>query len=351
MNPLMKRWLRPFWMTDVMWYESLLPVSRDGGPPEASLLFEPAEVLFVHNSALDVEYEEGRDWTLVDRRIVLPEGSRIPSMTLADLNPARPEAGAYQKRTDGGNALYKEQHYFHERQIAVSYLHESGAWTGPTPRFAAEELPATIGKLQRKEPVRVVVFGDSIATGYNASGFCWTEWVPAPPYQPVWGHLIAEQLRANWDSVIDLHNPSLPGTTSEWGRETAERRVAAENPDLVIIAFGMNDGTTKIPPETFKANIAAIMDTVKQANSRAEFILVSTMLPNPETVLFGLQTAYRDLLRAMTGTGVAMADITGVHEELLRHKAYADMTGNHVNHPNDYLSRWYAQFIAGQLIP
>lgn len=111
---------------------------RDGGPAEASLLFEPTEVLFVHNSALDAEYEEGRDWTLLGRKIVLPEGSRIPSMT-----------------------------------------NESGAWKGPTPRFAAKELPATIGKLQRNEPVRIVVFGGSIATGYNASGFCWTEWAPA----------------------------------------------------------------------------------------------------------------------------------------------------------------------------
>ena len=106
-----------------------------------------------------------------------------------------------------------------------------------------------------------------------------------------------------------------------------------------------------MPQETYEANIAAIKDTVIMENSQVELILVSTMLPNPETVFVGLQTAYRDLLRVMAGTAVVMADITGVNEELLNDKAYADMNGNHIDHPNDYPSRWCAQFIAVQLIP
>ena len=42
--------------------------------------------------------------------------------------------------------------------------------------------------------------------------------------------------------------------------------------------------------------------------------------------------------------------MTGVHKELLNHKSYQDMTGNNINHPNDYLIRWYAQFISGLLV-
>lgn len=30
-------------------------------------------------------------------------------------------------------------------------------------------------------------------------------------------------------------------------------------------------------------------------------------------------------------------------------KSFADMTGNNVNHPNDFLARWYAQYIVGML--
>ena len=34
--------------------------------------------------------------------------------------------------------------------------------------------------------------------------------------------------------------------------------------------------------------------------------------------------------------------MTGMHASLLEKKRYADMTGNNVNHPNDYLARVYA---------
>jgi hypothetical protein len=35
--------------------------------------------------------------------------------------------------------------------------------------------------------------------------------------------------------------------------------------------------------------------------------------------------------------------MTAVHGSLLSKKSYADMTGNNINHPNDYLARVYAQ--------
>lgn len=42
---------------------------------------------------------------------------------------------------------------------------------------------------------------------------------------------------------------------------------------------------------------------------------------------------------------MAIADITSVHLQLLETKAYRDMTGNNINHPNDFLTRIYAQVI------
>jgi hypothetical protein len=52
----------------------------------------------------------------------------------------------------------------------------------------------------------------------------------------------------------------------------------------------------------------------------------------------------------MTKPGIALADMTSVHQELLRTKAYVDMTGNGLNHPNDFLTRWYAQVIGSLLV-
>jgi hypothetical protein len=75
------------------------------------------------------------------------------------------------------------------------------------------------------------------------------------------------------------------------------------------------------------------------------------MLPN---VTLGDPQHQRDYVPklvelASTMSGVAFVDVTTAHDKLLAKKAYVDMTGNGVNHPNDFLGRWYAQLIAALL--
>jgi len=43
--------------------------------------------------------------------------------------------------------------------------------------------------------------------------------------------------------------------------------------------------------------------------------------------------------------------MTTLHDKLLEKKTYIDMSGNNVNHPNDYLVRWYAQMVGALLAP
>jgi hypothetical protein len=59
---------------------------------------------------------------------------------------------------------------------------------------------------------------------------------------------------------------------------------------------------------------------------------------------------YRDELRKLTGPGVALADLTEVWQLLLRHKHDLDLTGNGLNHPNDFGHRLYAQAILSVLV-
>ncbi len=62
-----------------------------------------------------------------------------------------------------------------------------------------------------------------------------------------------------------------------------------------------------------------------------------------------LYPAYRDALADLCGDGVALADLTTMWTELLKHKKFADLTGNNVNHPSDFGHRIYAQVILGLL--
>ena len=50
-----------------------------------------------------------------------------------------------------------------------------------------------------------------------------------------------------------------------------------------------------------------------------------------------------DELKKLVQPGVALADVTQVWTEMLRQKPDFDLTGNGLNHPNDFGHRLYAQ--------
>ena len=46
-----------------------------------------------------------------------------------------------------------------------------------------------------------------------------------------------------------------------------------------------------------------------------------------------------EVLHSMEGEGVGVADVQFVLTQLMKKKTYLDLTGNFLNHPNDYLAR------------
>lgn len=336
--------MTPFWNSDTMYGESLLMVSENGSPAAASLLFNPDEVLSVMNSHLDIQYREGVDWTLEGRTLKLLPGSSIPFMQEQEFYPAAPEEGESFPRVGGGYVLFHEGTFFHDHQITVTYKH-SDKWSGSIPQCKKSLLPETVKRLKSGKPFRLALYGDSIAYGANASGM-----MGAPPYLPNWGNLVSMKLQHYYKSPVAFINPSVGGMNSVWGKENVEKLVAAENPDLAIIAFGMNDGTGQIPPDEFIGNITAIMASIREKCPGTEYILVASILPNHETFFWGQQENYLPELQKLEGPGCAIADMTSIHRELLRHKKLRDMTGNNINHPNDFLTRWYAQVISRTII-
>ena len=53
-----------------------------------------------------------------------------------------------------------------------------------------------------------------------------------------------------------------------------------------------------------------------------------------------------DALAGLCGKGVVLADVTSMWQDLLKRKSFHDLTGNGVNHPNDFGHRVYAQVIS-----
>lgn len=114
----------------------------------------------------------------------------------------------------------------------------------------------------------MALYGDSIAYGCNASSLA----DDVQPHLPPWGEMVAEGLREHYGAEVEFLNPSVGGKKSDWGAAHAQELVACHEPDFVMIAFGMNDGSLQVPPEEYRENIRSIIHTVREANPDAEFL-------------------------------------------------------------------------------
>jgi hypothetical protein len=90
-----------------------------------------------------------------------------------------------------------------------------------------------------------------------------------------------------------------------------------------------------------------MLQRIKAYRSDCEVIIVSPMLGNPEWIhtprdMFDL---YRHEMKSFAAEGVAFADVTAVWSLYNQQKHFLDMTGNGLNHPNDYGHRVYAQVV------
>lgn len=269
--------LRPFWQGDVMEGESVLFIRDDQtGVARASLLFPVDAIQDVRNSAGDTVYQVGRDylWKAGSREITLPPGSQIPSFTLKDLRrPAGSQKYALTHSDGDGEILFGSRLEYHSMQTCFTYRHGKGLWTAPVPEFSAAALPRTVEKLLNKKPLSLVVVGDSISAGCNASG-----WAGGSPWQPAWPELFRRYLQERFATRAVLTNPSVSGTDTQWVLNMIDKVVDPE-PDLVIIAFGMNDAAGRSAAE-YQTNIRAIMTKIREKQPACEFILVASMLGN-----------------------------------------------------------------------
>ena len=342
--------LRPFWQGEVIEGESVLFIKDDKtGEARASMLFPIREVLAVRNSVGDVSYENGKDfvWKADSREIVLPKGSRIVSRTPSEMRrPAKTQQYELTHRDGNGEIFFGGRLEYAEMQTCVSYRHAPDLWKSPVPKFDPKMLPRSVARLVNRQPLSIVTLGDSISAGANASAL-----YDAAPYQPAYPELVRRQLAEQFRNSVEMKNLAVGGTDTGWGLTQIDKVVEAK-PNLVILAFGMNDSAGRSPQsyqETTKKMIAAIREKLPEC----EFILVATMLGNRDWTRLKHEAfpQYRDVLKELVEPGIALADLTSIWEGFLELKHDWDQTGNGVNHPNDFGHRVYAQVITALLGP
>lgn len=353
-------WMTPIWKGNVVYNESLMfiPNAKTHEMESAPLLYVPDKILSVRDAALEEVYEEGRDYVVENGCIKLTENSRIASWDYDDYyrtEPASVPIGSV--RAPGRYINYAAGKVYAEMQIAVTYTHK-GEWSGTKPQYAGSSLSGTITKLKNKQPLTIVYYGDSIMTGCEA-----TSTHKIAPNMPIFTDMVTAKLKSAYGyNNITAYNTAVGGWTSEDGLNGnandkdhpggVHERVTKYNPDLVVIGFGMNIGKHGALDQ-YEQDIRDMIADVRKQNPNAEFLLVSTTLPNPDCNGWTsnqpyFQQSLKEIVKDTKGT--ALVPMTSIHQYLLQHKRYDDMNGNGVNHPNDFLARVYGQAICQTLI-
>ncbi len=348
----LSKYMKPVWENQVIYNETVMFfMDKNGEIKDKSLLFPIAKVLEVRDNTLETLYEEGKDYTVVDGKLHYVEGSSICLTKYEDYyldEPNNKDAVFPSIKEEGKYYVYSEGDYFARRQVSVTYIRTT-EWNGPEIKRDESKLPKTMKKLENHEPLTIVYYGDSIMTGCNSSGFNKVE-----PKMPILSKLITKKLMSQFeDSDIVEINTAVGGWTTNNGVISSEiqSRVINQNPDLVVIGFGANDGTFNLDPNTYGANIQTMMKKVLASNPDCEFILISTPIPNRDAAssignMAGNCEDYIEVLKSLSEkNNVAFADMTSLSKYVLTIKDWVDITGNNINHPSDFMIRLEAQLV------
>jgi len=344
----------PFWNSRVVYDESVLFLSDDklGGDSSraasASLLLLPSRILKVTSADGTSVYESERDYVLLEgeRTLRLAEGSRIKFLKTSDLYPPLGTSNSIAHRAGHADqgVLFDNGHWFHDHQVAITY-ETNEEWAGYRPAVAHESLKRTLDRLKHGNPVTIAVSGDSITFGLNASKL-----TGASPHQPIYPELFAAQLRAVSKSSITMVNRAVGGWRLENGLEDLNVLLECK-PDLILIAYGMNHFGSR-DSAGFKKLQTTMLERIHKQLPEAEVILVAPMHGNVHWVHTPAEQfeSHRLALASLVGQQVALADLTTLWGEMLERKRDIDLTGNGVNHPNDFGHRVYASALLGLLL-
>lgn len=328
------------WEGNTIYRESIMVVANEEGQIEPiPLLYHADEILKVESSDYKITYLEGQDYTLQDGKLQVLREGQIPVMEYDEYYPEKPQKDRSFPCTKGGYICFTEDGFFHRQQVLVTYKH-SDVWEYETPASQGDKLSNLKKKMAGKEQLNVVFYGDSITWGANSSGMMKME-----PYVDMWPIAVTNYLRSE-NPNIHYVNTAVGGMDSNWGKNNVQKLVVEHNPDLLVLAFGMNDVDKTVEQYTDCAR--EMIEAVRKGNPACDIILVATMLPNKEVVGFWAnQIHFVKGLRELANTyeHVAVADMTTMHANLLQKKRFYDMTGNNVNHNNDWLASVYAQVV------
>ena len=125
---------------------------------------------------------------------------------------------------------------------------------------------ASIEKLSKNEPLRIVAFGDSLTQG----------WMTRKGYVDFLHDMLVERYHNN----IEMINRGIPGNTSDDGLERLRRDVLDRAPDLVLLQFALNDAYMGSSPGRLKKNLKSMIVRIRLDTTAEILLLTSSSIYN-----------------------------------------------------------------------
>ena len=353
----------PYWKGNVIYNETVL-LSKDGetGVISGNLAYTPLKILAIKDYTLKTtDYVEGEDYTLDGKTIIRTEDSKMPYLEDRTLRGEYLPEGYNLVNTIShvdtdcvlmGPAYYTESDLYYGHQIQVSYVYDVKEIYDSLdlfPSYQLDKLPHLKAKLDAKEDVKIVGLGDSVLEGCSSSKKFNHE-----PFMETFFNMSVSFLDQKFESKIIGKNLSVGGKTSSWGCHSSQvYSVSEENPDLLIVHFGINDLGSNVGPNSYIDNMLSLVLEVRNKCPNCDFLISTPFGPNPLIYDYERVDTYTKKIKSEITNeieGCALLDVFSVSKHLLTNKKYQDMTANGINHVNDYASRIYLQSILSTIV-
>lgn len=177
----------------------------------------------------------------------------------------------------------------------------------------------------------VVAFGDSIVEGYQ---------------QPEgWPEILGRDLAGRYSGTRVL-NAGVSGNTAGDGLRRIQKDVLAHQPDLVLIAFGLNDMKNGVSLSQFERDLSAIILEISAIGAQP-VLLTTTRLQQGASMLARLNPApFNDSIKTLAeDRGVPLIDVNDEFKGLNNPKYLMDAA-----HPNGEGYRALADIIRKGLL-
>ena len=214
-----------------------------------------------------------------------------------------------------------------------------------------EKLNLDMQGLIEHGPVTIVAFGDSVTHGALRLGEI--------NYNTVYHRRLAEKLSAVRSYVpVNVINAGIGGITAKDSLGRMESQVLSHSPDLVIVAFGLND--VNGPLDEYLSSLDTIFDRCLERGIEAVFMtpnMLNTYVAEDTAPIHaeyaavtaayqnsGKMDAYLDAARALAREkGIKVADCYAKWKALAETEDTTLLLANRINHPTADMHELFAQ--------